>query len=102
MARHTILTRLRDVFPGRPAQHNGGLKIRTTRNANHLRVHISGALTEKYVPELEKAFNVDAAMRVVLDMSRVTFVDRKSLTFLCRAMSRVEIQNVPPHACRYI
>lgn len=79
------------------------LKIRTTRNdSNQLTVHLSGQLTGEYVPELEKAFDVDAATQVSLDMSNVTFVDRESMEFLCGARSRVNIQNVPSYVMRWI
>lgn len=79
------------------------LKITTTRRAaDDLTVYLWGQLTSEYVPELEAALNPDAAAQVILDMSNVTFVDRKAMEFLCGVKSRVTIQNIPSYVMRWI
>ena len=73
------------------------LKITTTENeSNSLTVHLCGQLTGEYVPELEKALQPEGAPRIALDMSNVTFVDRKAMEFLCGVKSRISIENIPP------
>ena len=56
----------------------------------------------EYVPELEKALDPDAATNISLDMSNVTFVDRKAMEFLCGVKSRVMIENIPSYVLRWI
>ena len=52
--------------------------------------------------ELEKALKPEAAAHISLDMSNVTFVDRKAMEFLCSVKSRVIIENVPSYVLRWI
>jgi anti-anti-sigma regulatory factor len=79
------------------------LKITTTRSeAESVRVHLCGQLTGEYVPELERALSPDSAPRIALDMSDVTFVDRKAMEFLCGVKSRVSIENIPSYVRRWI
>lgn len=79
------------------------LKITTTENeSNSLTVHLCGQLTGEYVPELEKALQPEGAPRIALDMSNVTFVDRKAMEFLCGVKSRISIENIPSYVTRWI
>jgi len=79
------------------------LKITTTQNeAQSLTVHLCGQLTGEYVPELEKALSPESAPRIALDMTNVTFVDRKAMEFLCGVKSRISIENVPSYVMRWI
>ena len=65
-------------------------------------VHLCGQLTSEYVPELEKAISPNEAQQIALDMSDVTFVDRKAMEFLCGVKSRVSIENIPSYVMRWI
>jgi anti-anti-sigma regulatory factor len=78
------------------------LKITTTQSETQATVHLCGQLTGEYVPELEKALDPDSAPRIALDMSNVTFVDRKAMEFLCGVKSRVSIENIPSYVTRWI
>ena len=79
------------------------LKITTTENEAKTRtVHLCGQLTDEYVPELEKALQPDTAPKIALDMSNVTFVDRKAMEFLCGVKSRISIENVPAYVMKWI
>jgi anti-anti-sigma regulatory factor len=79
------------------------LKITTTRSeAESVTVHLCGQLTGEYVPELERALSPDASPRIALDMSNVTFVDRKAMEFLCGVKSRISIENIPSYVKRWI
>ena len=78
------------------------LKITTTQNESQSTVHLCGQLTGEYVPELEKALDPESAPRIALDMSNVTFVDRKAMEFLCGVKSRVSIENIPSYVMRWI
>jgi anti-anti-sigma regulatory factor len=79
------------------------LKITTSqKESRSLTVHLCGQLTGEYVPELEKALDPDAASKIALDMSNVTFVDRKAMEFLCGVKSRVAIENIPAYVMRWI
>ena len=72
------------------------LKITTSRDeTNSLTVHLWGWLTDEYIPELQAALSPDAAPHIVLDMSHVAFIDRKTMKYLCGVKSRVVIQNIP-------
>jgi hypothetical protein len=78
------------------------LKITTTESeAKNRTVHLCGQLTGEYVPELEKVLSPDTD-RITLDMSNVTFVDRKAMEFLCGVKSRLNIENVPSYVMRWI
>jgi anti-anti-sigma regulatory factor len=82
---------------------NNVLKITTTRKeSDSLTVHLCGQLTSEYVPELEKALNPTEAPQIALDMSNVTFVDRKAMEFLCGVKSRISIENIPSYVMRWI
>jgi len=79
------------------------LKITTTENdSKSVTVHLCGQLTGEYVPELEKALQPEGAPRIALDMSNVTFVDRKAMEFLCGVKSRISIENIPSYVMRWI
>ena len=79
------------------------LKITTTQDESQsVTVHLCGQLTSEYVPELEKALSPDSAPRIALDMTNVTFVDRKAMEFLCGVKSRISIENVPSYVMRWI
>jgi anti-anti-sigma regulatory factor len=82
------------------------LKITTIRNSSEsLRVHLCGQFTREYVPELEKALELETTKptNVALDLSNVTFVDREAMVFLCSARSRnVAIENIPSYVTRWI
>lgn len=79
------------------------LKITTTENeSKSVTVHLCGQLTGEYVPELEKALQPEGAPRISLDMSNVTFVDRKAMEFLCGVKSRISIENIPSYVMRWI
>jgi anti-anti-sigma regulatory factor len=79
------------------------LKITTARSeANALTVYLWGQLTGEYVPELETVLKPEVAPQIVLDMSNVTFVDRKAMEFLCGVKSRISIQNIPSYVMRWI
>ena len=72
------------------------LKITTTQDEpKTLTVHLCGQLTSEYVPELAGVLNPESAPQIALDMSNVTFVDRKAMEFLCGVKSRVSIENIP-------
>jgi ABC-type transporter Mla MlaB component len=82
---------------------NTVLKITTTRDESQaMTVHLCGQLTSEYVPELEKAISPNEAQQIALDMSDVTFVDRKAMEFLCGVKSRVSIENIPSYVMRWI
>jgi anti-anti-sigma regulatory factor len=79
------------------------LKITTTQNESEsITVHLCGQLTGEYVPELEKVLQPENSPRIALDMSNVTFVDRKAMEFLCGVKSRVSIENIPSYVTRWI
>jgi anti-anti-sigma regulatory factor len=79
------------------------LKITTTRGeSNALTIYLCGQLTGEYVSELETALNPEAAPQISLDMSGVTFVDRKAMEYLCGVKSRISIENIPPYVRRWI
>ena len=79
------------------------LKITTIQTESEaVTVCICGQLTGEYVQELEKALRPDVALHISLDMSNVTFVDRKAMEFLCGVKSRVIIENVPSYVLRWI
>jgi ABC-type transporter Mla MlaB component len=84
----------------------GVLKITTVReNAESLRLNLFGQFTAEYVPELEKALSAESthAGKLAVDLSKVTFVDRDAMLFLCGAISRsVSIENIPPYVMRWI
>jgi anti-anti-sigma regulatory factor len=72
------------------------LKITTSRcETDSLTVYLWGDLTGEYVSELETVLNPEAAPQIILDMSHVTFVDRKAMEYLCGVKSRLIIQNIP-------
>lgn len=88
---------------GRSAGNKVVLKITTTQDAPRtMTVHLCGQLTSEYVPELAKALNPEAAPQIALDMSNVTFVDRKAMEFLCGVKARVSIENIPSYVMRWI
>ena len=79
------------------------LKITTVQKESEaITVYLCGQLTGEYVPELEKALKPEVAPNISLDMSNVTFVDRKAMEFLCGVKSRVIIENVPSYVLRWI
>ena len=79
------------------------LKITTTRSeSNSLTVYLCGQLTGEYVSELETALSPDAAPQIALDMSGVTFVDRKAMEYLCGVKARISIRNIPSYVIRWI
>ena len=79
------------------------LKITTIRKETEaITVYLCGQLTGEYVPELEKALQPEVAPHISLDMTNVTFVDRKAMEFLCGVKSRVIIENVPSYVMRWI
>jgi ABC-type transporter Mla MlaB component len=79
------------------------LKITTIQKESEaITVCLCGQLTGEYVAELEKALKPEAAAHISLDMSNVTFVDRKAMEFLCSVKSRVIIENVPSYVLRWI
>jgi ABC-type transporter Mla MlaB component len=70
-----------------------------------IRVYLYGQFTDECLPELEKTFSVPCpdTHRVALDLSRVTFVDRASMKFLCGAKSRnISVENIPSYVSRWI
>jgi anti-anti-sigma regulatory factor len=79
------------------------LKITTIRKESEaVTVCLCGQLTGEYVPELQKALSPEVALHISLDMSNVTFVDRKAMEFLCGVKARVIIENVPSYVMRWI
>ena len=83
------------------------LKItKQTESAKVVRVKLHGSFTGKYVTEVEKALLENGCKRgkVALDLMNVTFVDRKVMEFLSRAISRkkIAIDNVPSYVTRWI
>ena len=79
------------------------LKITTIRKETEaITVYLCGQLTGEYVPELEKALQPEGAPRIALDMSNVTFVDRKAMEFLCGVKARISIENIPSYVTRWI
>ncbi|MEW6735533.1 MAG: hypothetical protein AB1489_29850 [Acidobacteriota bacterium] len=82
------------------------LKITTVReNPQSLRVYLCGQFTGEYIPELEKALSgQDQDIgKVALDLTNVTFVDRKAMVFLCGAKSKnIAIENIPSYVIRWI
>ena len=79
------------------------LKItKTESDGRSLTVHLCGQLTGEYVQELEKALDPAAAPKISLDMSNVTFVDRKAMEFLCGVKLRISIENIPSYVMRWI
>ena len=88
---------------GQSAGKDYVLKITTTQDEpKSLTVHLCGQLTSEYVPELAKALNPEVAPQIALDMSNVTFVDRKAMEFLCGVKARVSIENIPSYVMRWI
>ena len=79
------------------------LKITTIHSeSNALTVYLCGQLTGEYVSELETALSPDAAPQIALDMSGVTFVDRKAMEYLCGVKSRITIRNIPSYVLLWI
>jgi anti-anti-sigma regulatory factor len=79
------------------------LKITTIqKEPEAITVYLAGQLTGEYVAELESALRPEAAPNISLDMSSVTFVDRKAMEFLCGVKSRVLIENVPSYVLKWI
>jgi ABC-type transporter Mla MlaB component len=70
-----------------------------------LRVELYGQLTSEYLSELEKALTADGtdSRRIKLDLSKVAFVDRAGMKFLCGAKSRnIASENIPSYVLRWI
>ena len=82
------------------------LKItRDAENVGTLRVNLCGRFTSEYIPEVKKALspNRHKAQRLALDLSNVTFVDRKAMEFLTTAKSRnIKIDNIPSYVTRWM
>ena len=77
------------------------LKItRDAENVGTLRVNLYGRFTSEYIPEVRKALspNGNKAQRLALDLTNVTFVDRRAMEFLTAAKSRnIKIENLPSY-----
>jgi hypothetical protein len=83
------------------------LKItKQMESAKLVRVNLYGALTGHYLPEVEKALSENGSKqgKVALDLMNVTFVDRESMEFLRKAISRKKmvIENIPSYVTRWI
>jgi hypothetical protein len=75
------------------------LKITTdNENPEFIKVNLCGRFTGEYIPEVEKVLSSTGMKlkQLVLDLAKVTFVDRAAMTFLCGARFRnIVIQNAP-------
>jgi hypothetical protein len=82
------------------------LKItRDAENVGLLRVDLCGRFTSEYIPEVRKALspNGNKAQRLALDLTNVTFVDRRAMEFLTAAKSRnIKIENLPSYVNRWM
>ena len=82
------------------------LKITTVQeNSESLRVNLYGQFTGEYVPDVEKVMSGQGVdkLRVVLDLSNVTFVDRAAMMFLRTAKSKsIVVENAPSYVMRWI
>jgi anti-anti-sigma regulatory factor len=82
------------------------LKITTVQeDSKSLRVQLYGQFTGEYVALVEQALSGDGNSngKVALDLSKVTFVDRAGMKFLCSAISRnVALENIPSYVARWI
>lgn len=82
------------------------LKITTAQeNSESLRVNLYGQFTGEYVPDVEKVLSGQGVdkLRVVLDLSNVTFVDRAAMMFLRTAKSKsIVVENAPSYVMRWI
>lgn len=78
---------------------------RCNNMSESLRVNLYGRFTGEYVPEVEKALSGRGAdtLKVVLDLSNVTFVDRAGMKFLCGAKSgNIAVENAPSYVKRWM
>jgi hypothetical protein len=74
-------------------------------NVGTLRVNLYGRFTNEYIPEVRKALspNGNKAQRLALDLTNVTFVDRRAMEFLIAAKSRnIKIENLPSYVNRWM
>ena len=82
------------------------LKItQDVENAGVVRINLCGCFTAEYVLEVEKAMrkNGHKPKGFVLDLTKVTFVDRAAMEFLRAVKSRkVRIQHPPSYVTRWI
>ena len=83
------------------------LKItKQTESTKLVRVKLHGSFTVEYVPEVEKALSENGCKKgkVALDLMNVTFVVRKAMEFLRRAISKkkIAIENMPSYVTRWI
>ena len=82
--------------------------LKITKQAENVRistVSLHGHFTGEYVPEVEKALLENGCKdgKPALDLSNVTFVDRKAMEFLRRAKSKkIRIENTPSYVARWI
>jgi anti-anti-sigma regulatory factor len=82
------------------------LKItQDAENAGIVRINLCGGFTAEYVPEVEKEIpqNDSKSKGFVLDLAKVTFVDRVAMEFLRAVKSRkVRIERPPSYVTRWI
>jgi anti-anti-sigma regulatory factor len=74
-------------------------------NVGTLMVNLFGRFTSEYIPEVSKALSPKCHKdkRLALDLSNVTFVDRKAMEFLNTAKSRkIRILNLPSYVSRWM
>jgi len=79
--------------------------IKEEKRARVIRLSLHGHFTGQYIPEVEKALSESSckAREVALDLTNVTFVDRKAMEFLSRATSKItKIENTPSYVMRWI
>ena len=77
------------------------LKITTDNETPEIiTVNLCGRFTGEYVPEVDNELsrNRPGQVKLALDLSDVTFVDRAAMAYLCSARSRnIAIQNAPAY-----
>ena len=82
------------------------LKIITFQeNLESLRVQLYGEFTAESLAELEKALSGQPTdtRKITLDLSKVTFVDRAGMKYLCGAQSKhITLENLPSYVSRWM
>jgi anti-anti-sigma regulatory factor len=82
------------------------LKIITFQeNLESLRAQLYGELTAESLPELENALSGHGTdtLKITLDFSNITFVDRAAMKYLCSARTKdVALENLPSYVSRWM
>ena len=79
--------------------------ISIQENPESLRMELYGEFTGESLPELEKALSGQRTdtRQITLDLSKVSFVDRAGMQYLCGAQSkRLALENLPSYVNRWM